>query len=326
MKQSRFFWSSISRGTRFQILFYGISAVFGVFFFLGPRIFANQALEPLFIGLGIAFTASSILGFAQRLFFFDDFRSEMDDLVSGSLSDYLSKHMFPFISEGIEKFYSDRNDAIREFSKYIQLEKNEIVIIGSSLKGILDPREEQQEKREFADLLRSKLEEKVRIRFLMTHPALAFLREDAEGRAKGAIKTEIIRTLNYLVGNKYSEEGMKSVGIPMKDIYLYHGTPTIFTIIVTDRMLINPYTYQANAYENFCFEISRRGHHNLYNKILSAHYRKPWDNDETRTALTNAIMDHINNITLADIFTDRMPDLGMSSSPTTDSNIGMTSG
>ena len=152
MIRTRMFWSSISRGTRFQILFYGFSASFGAFFFLGPKIFTNQTLEPLFIGLGIAFLTSSILGFAQRLFFFDDFRSEMDDLVSNCLSDYLSKHMFPFISEGIEKFYGDRNDAIREFSKYIQLEKNEIVIIGSSLKGILDPSEEHKEKKEFAFL------------------------------------------------------------------------------------------------------------------------------------------------------------------------------
>ena len=213
--------------------------------------------------------------------------------------------MFPFISEGVEKFYSDRKTAIKEFTKFILLEKNEVVIIGSSLKGILDPTEEQHSKKEFADILREKIKEGVRIRFLMTHPALAFLREDAEGRARGAIKVEIIRTLKYLIGGKYCGKDEKAIGIAMNNILLYHGTPTIFAIIVSDRMLINPYTYQANAYENFCFEISRRGDHNLYSKILSAHYQKPWDNNETRTVLTDEIMDNIEKITIKDIFKER---------------------
>jgi len=308
MKPLYDFWRALTRGTRFQILFYSAAAAFGILFFLGPKVFRSESSwQPIMLGLGIAFVASSVLGFAQRLFFYDDFRHEMESLVESSLKGYLAVHMFPFINEGLECLYDDRRAALRDFSTHLKLETDRIVIIGSSLKGMLDPTEEQEEKKQLADLLRSKIEEGVTVRFLLTHPALAFLREDAEGRANGAIKREIIRTLRYLLGGRYVGEGEPSIGVPIGHIRLYHGTPTIFSVIVSDRMLVNPYTYQANAYENFSFDVSRRGHKNLYAKILSAHYEKPWDNHATRTVLSDEVMENIDDLTLEDLFPSRLP-------------------
>ena len=135
--------------------------------------------------------------------------------------------------------------------------------------------------------------------FLLTHPALAFLREDAEGRKPGAIKNEIIETLRYLVGGNHLEkDNLPSIGVPLESIRLYLGTPTIFAVICSDWMLINPYTYQATAYENFCFELSKKTEQGLYSKIYKAHFRKPWNNKDTRTILTEKVMQTLATIVM----------------------------
>ena len=177
-----------------------------------------------------------------------------------------------------------------------------MIIIGSSLRGLFDPTEDDKDKKMFADLLRAKINDGVPVRFLLTHPALAFLREDAEGRAYGSIKEEIIGTVKYLVGGQYVDDGHPSVGVPMKDIRLYHGTPTIFSVIVSDRMLLNPYTYQANAFDNFCFEVTRKTGNDLYSQVLRAHYQAPWDKSKTRTILTDSVMVELDTLTLEDVF------------------------
>jgi hypothetical protein len=309
MKQTRKFWTSLTKGTRFQILFYSFTILLGILLFLGPSVFPNAFTQLLSAGLGIALVASSILGFAQRLFFYDDFRSEMTSLVDNALNTYLTKNMLPFFSEGIEKLFSDRKQAVDELLTHISLENDHIVIIGSSLKGLFDVTERDKWKKQFSDLIRLKVKEDVRVEFLLTHPALAFLREDAEGRKPGAIKKEILTTLSYLTGCDFGVEKPKySIDIPLENIRLYLGTPTIFSIICTERMLINPYAYQATAYENFCFEISKKGEQGLYSKILKSHYKEPWDNKETTIQLENATKELKNQI-LIDVFPTRIPDL-----------------
>ncbi|MBN4056091.1 hypothetical protein JYT20_00045 [Rhodothermus sp. AH-315-K08] len=163
------FWRDLSRGTRFQVGFYSSAFVVGSLMFLGPRLFASEAWGTVLTGIGIALVASSVLGFAQRLFFYDDFRSQMDSLVEGSLKNFLEKDMLPFLNEGVERLYEDRDVAIREFSAHVQLERERIVIIGSSLKGLLDPTERDKEKSAFARLLRERLKEGVEVELLLTH-------------------------------------------------------------------------------------------------------------------------------------------------------------
>lgn len=302
-------WHSFTKGTRFQILFYFVFSLVGIFLFLGVQILNIKEWQPVMIGFGIAFVSSSIIGFTQRLFFYDDFKSEMNDLVAGSLQKYLESYLFPFIGEGLECLFTDRRAALDEFIDCIKLENDKIIIIGSSLKGILDPTEEQKEKKVLSDLIRTKIEDKVTVRFLLTHPTLAFLREDAEGRAKGAIKQEILRTLRYLIGGNFVSENAPKIKVPIENIRLYKGTPSIFCIITSDKMLVNPYTYQANAYENFCFIVSRKKPNDLFSKILNAHYEKPWDNEVTTSKLTEEMMGKLESFTMQHIFPERESDL-----------------
>jgi hypothetical protein len=309
MNKLAIFWRTLSRGTRFQVGFYSAAFVVGALMFFGPRMFASNTWGPVLTGIGIALVASSVLGFAQRLFFYDDFRTEMDGLVEGSLKGFLEKDMLPFLSDGVERLYVDRDVAIREFVAHVRLERERIIVIGSSLKGLLDATERDQEKTGFAAVLREKIRDGVPIEFLLTHPALAFLREDAEGRKPGAIKAEIIDTLRYLTGIGLSAKGAPKIGVPVEAIRLYHGTPTIFSIILGNRMLINPYAYQATAYENFCFEFSKKSEQGLYAKMLKAHYRKPWDNKDTCTPLTEDVMNRIDEFCMQDLFPNRLADL-----------------
>ncbi|MBI4632276.1 MAG: hypothetical protein HY742_00060 [Deltaproteobacteria bacterium] len=299
------FWKSISRGTRFQVQFYAAAFVIGTLLFFGPHVFPSEIWKPVAEGLGIALVAASVLGFAQRLFFYDDFRTEVEGLIGEALKNYLQSNLLPFIGDGVERLYADRELAMRDFKKHVLLEKERVIIIGSSLKGLLDPTERDGHKKDFADVLRQKVEQKVPVEFLLTHPALAFLREDAEGRKEKAIKNEIIETLKYLIGPPYQSQGKPSIGVPLTNIRLYHGTPTLFCIICSEWMLMNPYTYQANAYEGFALEISKKSEAGLYSKIERSHFRKPWENRETTTVLTKDVMTSIETFTLEDIFPDR---------------------
>jgi hypothetical protein len=303
------FWKSMTRGTRFQIQFYAAAFVIGTLLFFGPHVFPSEIWKPVAEGLGIALVAASILGFAQRLFFYDDFRTEVEGLIGEALKSYLQTHLLPFISEGVERLCADRELAMRDFRKHVLLENERVIVIGSSLKGLLDPTERDDQKREFADILRQKVKQGVPVEFLLTHPALAFLREDAEGRKEKAIKHEIINTLKYLLGPPYQEAGKPSIGIPMSHIRLYHGTPTLFCVICSEWMLMNPYTYQANAYEGFALEISKQGEAGLYSKIVKSHFRRPWENMETTTVLTDDVMHDIEMVTLEDVFPRRRDDL-----------------
>ncbi|MBI2433247.1 MAG: hypothetical protein HYV26_10280 [Candidatus Hydrogenedentes bacterium] len=309
MQRLHQFWRNLSRGTRFQVLFYSASMLVGIIMFFGPIVFQSETVKPLTTGLGIALVAASLLGFAQRLFFYDDFRSEMESLVGDALNNYLQTNMLPFLREGVERLYTDREEAISAFKKHV-VESDHVIIIGSSLTGLLDPTERDLRKKEFADILRKKLEDNVRVEFLLTHPALAFLREDAEGRKPGAIKSEIVDTLKYLTkGMPGSDGNASNIGVPPQNIRLYLGTPTIFAIICSDWMLINPYTYQATAFENFCFELSKKGDQSLYSKIYKGHFRKPWNNRDTTTILTPAIMKELASTVMADVFPNRLDDL-----------------
>jgi hypothetical protein len=296
------FWKGLTKGTRFQIMFYFFVLVIGVIAFLLPLYTDVSNYRDILIGFGTAFIAASILGFAQRLFFYDDFEGEMDTLVSTSIHDYLSSKMLPFIENGVEQLYLKRKFAVKEFTKYLRGETERIVIVGSSLMGLLDPVESNEEKKQFAKLLRQKIQDRVKVLLLLTHPSLAFLREGAEGRDRNHIKNEIIGALDYLT--KPVDNG--GIGIPFENIRLYHGTPTIFTIITKEKMLINPYPYQSTALGSFCFEIAKKeDREGLYAQILDAHFEKPWSNPRNYTQLTEAKLNELDNIPLVDLFPDR---------------------
>jgi len=125
------------------------------------------------------------------------------------------------------------------FKSAIDEEDRDILIVGSSLKGLLQNREYEE--------IRNKLFFKARLpnfrlRFLLTHPIFADLRARQEHREIGRIGQEIIASLKIL----------RDSNLNPRDVKLYLGTPTAFAVKTTTQMLINPYPYRAQAYESPC--------------------------------------------------------------------------
>ena len=167
-------------------------------------------------------------------------------------------------SFGLEKIYEKRKNVSDAFIDYIREEEKGVQIVGSSLLGLIGTKAAPN------DEIRKVFENKVKnnkkfFKFLLTHSTLAYLREKQEGRAEGHIKKEIIETLEYLMDDlKVDEDCIK----------LYYGTPTIFCIITSKKMLINPYPNQRPAYETFCLEVNASS--KIYDDIYDIHYRRAW--------------------------------------------------
>lgn len=302
-------WQSLSRITRYQVMFFSFVTASGGACFLFAKYGSSLEARDFVMGLGIALIPTGILGLMHRLFFYDELRSEMDSILRSSLNKALETDLLPFLRSGITHFSDNRSELLVSFKDYIESETSGIFIIGSSLKGILDPDEEIETKKAFADLLRRKIADGVPVKFLLTHPALAFLREDAEGRAQHDIKNEIIATLEYLTRKNDVENGKPGLGVPYDLIKLYKGTPTIFSIITSDALFMNPYTYQSNAYESFCLEVKRVGPGDLYSRFLIDHFNKPWKDKRTTVTLSEQMLKELMEMTLQDIFKERQGDI-----------------
>jgi len=306
-------WPSLTRGTRFHILFFSTVILLGASCFLFARFGASPEARQFVLGMGIALIPAGLIGLIHRLFFFDELRAEMDEILRVSLSDAVKSDLLPFLESGIIRVSRDRAEMMEHFKGYISQEAREVIIIGSSLRGILDPDEEVESKKAFADLIRQRLSAGVSFKFLLTHPALAFLREDAEGRAPGDIKQEIIATLRYLTQERGGQDERPGLGVTHQNIKLYKGTPTIFSIVTSSHLFMNPYTYQSNAFESFCIEIRRAGTNDLYSRFINDHFHKPWKNEpRTTETLDLQMLKRLEGMTLVDIFEERAAEIGRS--------------
>jgi len=164
--------------------------------------------------------------------------------------------------EGLEMVYANRMDALREFAPYIVDEKEKVVIVGSSLLGLL------LFIAGFEDMVR---QEPAKFRFVLTHPTSSRKREGPEGRDPGVIQGEILEGLHKL----------REWGVPLENIQLYKGSPTVFMIATSQHMLLNPYPYGTEAYRCFCLQVSSQG--SIFDEYYEKHYKKIWDSKWTAT-------------------------------------------
>lgn len=178
---------------------------------------------------------------------------------------------------GVVGIHKRREMALKNFSRAIDEESKEIMVVGSSLKGLL----QRDEYGEIAEKLRFKADRGlVHVKFLLTHPIVADFRAGQENRRPTEIGLEIIQTLNILKewNNEY------------RHVRLYLGTPTCFAIKTSNKMLINPYPYVAVSYDSPCllleyspeggterpsyfFEEFNKGHFEAWDSSLSVHVK-----------------------------------------------------
>lgn len=142
---------------------------------------------------------------------------------------------------GIKAAYENRLIALQNF-KMRFMEEDKLIVIGSSLKGL------RMYVPEFDKILKARASEGLENRFLLTHPCYSTFREEKEFRESGDIKKEIDGTLSFLTNN----------GVKEDEVRLYLGTPTNFTVITRNSMLINPYPYQVESFRCFCLEVERK--------------------------------------------------------------------
>jgi len=172
---------------------------------------------------------------------------------------------------GVTGIFKRRETALRAFASAIDEEATEIMVVGSSLKGLL----QKQEHKDIADKIRFKAETGlVRVRFLLTHPVVADFRAKQENRGPTEIGLEIISSL----------EELKSWNQERCEVRLYLGTPTCFAIKTTRKMLINPYPYGSVSYDSPCLilEYSPEGGAErpayFFDEFKSRHFGA-WDTD-----------------------------------------------
>ena len=139
---------------------------------------------------------------------------------------------------GVFGIYKRRPAAIKSFARDIDEEMSEIMVVGSSLKGLL----QKDEYKEVAEKLRFKIAHKTDVKFMLTHPIVADFRSNQENRKPTEIGDEVLSSLRTL----------QSWDVEPSRVKLYLGTPTCFGIKTTKRMIINPYPYISVSYDSPC--------------------------------------------------------------------------
>jgi hypothetical protein len=261
--------------------------IIGLLLIVLSRFSTDLFLRDLEFGLGLALAPSGILGLIGDYLVFG---RTMDSLNFSNLQ--LSKQVkalsisTEFLKQssnlGLEMIYHGRDSALKDFvplmkeQAQVKGRKGKIIIIGSSINGLLEMNLGVEE------VISKAIEnEDCELYILLTHPEYSHFRENQELRPPGAIEDEIfrsIRTLENLWLN--SNNNKKPISQFLK---LYKGTPTCFMIIAGDRMLINPYPYEKEAYKSFCLSVRKvdvgneqEKERSIYQQYYRSHFEYPW--------------------------------------------------
>ncbi len=183
---------------------------------------------------------------------------------------------------GITGVTRNRNIAKIKLISSINNENEEIVIVGSSLKGLIGVGQNPVgDNMQVRNALINALKRGTKVKILMTNPEVAHHRATQEGRNQGDIEEEILKNLISIIMLKNEIKSDKL------EIQLYKGTPTIFMVCTSNFMMINPYPYYSTAFGSFSFMI--RGNSVMHKGYYESHYQNAWGD----TNLSQAIEDNI---------------------------------
>jgi len=174
---------------------------------------------------------------------------------------------------GLENVHLTRGRALSEFAWFLdaEVQKGErgeaarVWIVSSSMKGLLQATGEHFDgARTMQRLAHCGCD----LRIMMTDPKIADIRAKQERRADGEIPTEVEMNLAYL----------KRIGLKRESLRYYSGTPTVFAVATTDRMLLNPYPYQTEAFRCFSITVQKtlNPEADIFHQYLTYHFEEPW--------------------------------------------------
>jgi hypothetical protein len=174
---------------------------------------------------------------------------------------------------GLEGVHRNRLDAIEhEFYRIMENERKQIDIVGSTIFGLKGHSWVTPER--VVHVLRTKkADPNFVLRILLTHHEYLSFRQEQERKEK--------RPDRWVI----SKEAIDAVDILRKAdmldcVRFYRGAPTCFTIVChgQERMLLNPYPYEREAFNSWCLVI-RNVPAGIYNEFLISHVDKPWVNE-----------------------------------------------
>lgn len=246
-------------------------------------------VSELSIALGVAISAPGILSYMYRRYLLEDIKAEFErpaeefknqalDKIEEATKEVVSHYeaaitkyeekldlMKAMENAGLFCVYNNRRYATKCFVPFIEEENEDIMVVGSSLKGlILDTNPEYEEIRE---ALKERIKRGIRVRFLLTHPKVADLRAKQENRRLTDIGQEIIDSLCILLDNWK---------IDKQNIKLYLGTPTCFGIRTGKAMMLNFYPYMKEAYASPCLIVLKEKF--FYDAFDASHFQA-WMSD-----------------------------------------------
>ncbi|MBU1936372.1 hypothetical protein KKG05_03170 [bacterium] len=176
---------------------------------------------------------------------------------------------------GLENVHLTRGIALTHFAWFLEAEVQKaergnelsrVWIVSSSIKGFLEATAEYFDGRRMMEHIAHC---GCGLRIMMTDPKIADLRAKQERRADGEIAKEVEMNLAYL----------KRIGVKREAVRYYPGTPTVFAIATSDRMLLNPYPYQTEAFRCFSAIVQKtlNPDADIFHQYLRYHFEEPWE-------------------------------------------------
>lgn len=200
---------------------------------------------------------------------------------------------------GLIAAFPRRNDAFKIIENAILSEEKHIYLVGTSFRGLIWPGPGE-------DRIRNAISKRIKasdceIRFLLTHPAFAHLRQALEciqRKETFSVAQEILETVKIL----------QKLGLPHENIRFIRATPTMFGIMTSNIMMLNPYPYeiQAVASATLIFD-SKNGENEVYNAFRRSHFEGVWEDNRNVNILEGYNLEAIKNI-----FGKNLEDLGLS--------------
>ncbi len=168
---------------------------------------------------------------------------------------------------GVIKVFPNRKCAVPDIIKMIELEDQEIYIVATSMKGLR--KLVNGNGKNIISILKEKEDKNVIIKFLLTHPAFAYLRENSEQYKREVhLAEDVIESISTLKENNFN----------LDNVFLVKSPPTIFGILTSKHMLLNPYPYMKRSYKTLTLLLSNDTCSDVYDYYKEAHFHIAKDN------------------------------------------------